>query len=67
MISYTHHKGIRHLTPEQLQLQLGLIKEPRKGASLPQWKLAGGIGLLLKHTKFINVLFLLHSISNNLI
>ena len=52
-----HEEGIQHLTPGQLKPQLGFIKEERKVPHFPLWKLADGIGLLLKHTKFICVLF----------
>lgn len=46
--SWMHHEeGIPHLTLGQLKPQLGLIKERRRGASLPRWKLADGTGLLL--------------------
>lgn len=52
-----HEEGIQHLTLRQLKPQLGFIKEKRKGASHPWWKLADGVGLLLKHAKIITVLF----------
>lgn len=43
--SWMHHEeGIPHLTLGQLNPQLGLIKEQRRGASLPRWKRADGIG-----------------------
>lgn len=47
--SWMHHEeGIPHLTLGPLKPQLGLIKQQRRGASLPRWKLADGTGLLLR-------------------
>lgn len=43
--SWMHHEeGIPHLTLGQLKPQLGLIKQQRRGASLPRWERADGIG-----------------------
>lgn len=43
-----HEEGIPHLTLGPLKPQLGRIKQQRRGASLPRWKLADGTGLLLR-------------------
>lgn len=43
-----HEEGIPHLTLGPLKPQLGLIKQQRRGASLPRWKLADGTGLRLR-------------------
>lgn len=65
----SHASWRRHSTFDlwTVKTTAGIYKGEEKGASLPQWKLADGGGLLLKHTKFISVLFLLRSINNNLI
>lgn len=55
-----HEEGIRTLDPWTVKTTAGTYKTADKGSSLPQWKLPDGRGLLLRQSKFINMLFLLH-------
>lgn len=54
-----HASWRRHSTfdPRTVKTTAGIYKEGEKGASLPRWNLADGRGSLLKHSKFIGVIF----------